>query len=129
MYDTHPDVNSIIIAHPPKIMAFAITDAKFDSRIIPESYIMLRDIPKLPFGSSFLQPKFIAQEFRTAVPVILVENDCVIVAGSSLLNAFDRLEVLEYSAKAILDAEEIGTIINISEDERQEINAEFGLTD
>jgi len=129
IYDTHSDINSIIIAHPPKIMAFAITDAKFDSLTIPESYIMLRGVPKFPFGSSFLQPKLIAKEFCPAVPVILVENDCVIVTGSSLLNAFDRLEVLEYSAKAILDAEEIGEIMNISEEERKIINVEFGLND
>ncbi|MCL2838857.1 MAG: class II aldolase/adducin family protein [Oscillospiraceae bacterium] len=129
IYDLHPDINSIIIAHPPKIMAFAITDAKFDSLTIPESYILLRGVPKLPFGANYLQKKFTAQEIRPDVPVILVENDCVIVTGNSLLAAFDRLEVLEYSAKAMLDAEEIGEIININEAERQEINEAFGLVD
>jgi len=127
IYDTHLEINSIIMAHPPKIMAFAITDAEFDSRIIPESYIMLRDIPKLPFGSIYLQSKFAVQELRSDVPVMLIENDCVIVTGSSLLNAFDRLEVLEYSAKAILDAYEIGEIVKINNDEIEEINEAFNL--
>jgi len=129
IYKTHPEINSVIIAHPPKIMSFAITDAMFDSLTIPESYIMLRGVPKLPFGSNYLQMKFTVQELRPEVPVILVENDCVIVTGNSLLNAFDRLEVLEYSAKAILDAIELGEIININEEERQEINREFNLSD
>jgi hypothetical protein len=35
-------------------------------------------------------------------PVALVENQCVISAGTSPLNAFDRLEVMEYSAKSML---------------------------
>jgi len=127
IYAAHSDINSVIVAHPPKIMAFAITDAMFDSRIIPESYIMLRDIPKLPFGSNYLQLKYMVQEIRPDVPVVFLENDCVIVTGNSLLNAFDRLEVLEYSAKAILDAYEIGEIVNINQAEVDEINEVFGL--
>lgn len=127
IYQKHPDINSIIVAHPPNIMAFAITDAKFDSRTIPESYIMLRGVPKLPFGSSYMQISLTAQEIRADVPVILVENDCVIVTGNSLLNAFDRLEVLEYSAKAIIAASELGNIININKQEVEEINKAFNL--
>ena len=45
---------SIIISHSPHIMACAVSDAEFDSRTIPESYIMLREVRKLPFGVSFM---------------------------------------------------------------------------
>jgi len=127
IYDEHPDINSVIVAHPPNIMAFAVTDVEFDSRTIPESYIMLRNVPKLPFGSSFLQPELTAKEIRPDVPVVVVENDCVIVTGNSLLNAFDRLEVLEYSAKAIIAAQELGEIIKINDEEVKEIDVAFNL--
>jgi L-fuculose-phosphate aldolase len=50
IYRQHPHVDSIIIAHPPNIMAFAVTGERFDSRTIPESYIMLRHVARLPFG-------------------------------------------------------------------------------
>lgn len=127
IYEKHPDINSIIIAHPPNIMAFAVSEQIFDSRIIPESYIMLRDVPKLPYGSSFLQPKFTANEIGTSTPVVLIENDCVIVAGSSLLNAFDRLEVAEFSAQAIIAASELGNIVKIDDKEIEKINVAFNL--
>ena len=45
IYRTHPDINSIISAHPPAIMAFAVTDAEFDSRTIPESYDLIQRKP------------------------------------------------------------------------------------
>jgi L-fuculose-phosphate aldolase len=127
IYKTHPEINSVIIAHPPAIMAFAVTDAVFDSRIIPESYILLRDVVKLPFGSSFLQPELTAEVFCSKTPVALVENDCVIVTGSDLLNAFDRLEVLEYSAKALISVKSVGEMVQITDDEVDELKVAFNL--
>jgi L-fuculose-phosphate aldolase len=127
IYDQHPEINSVIIAHPPHIMAFAVTDAEFDSRTIPESYIMLRDVKKVPFGSSFLKPEMVASMFDNMTPIILVENDCVIVSGTSLLNAFDKLEVAEYSAKAIIKSKELGNIVSISDKEIEDIKKAFNM--
>ena len=50
IYKKHPEINSVIIAHPPNIMAFAVTDVEFETKIIPESYIQLRNIKKLPLA-------------------------------------------------------------------------------
>ena len=61
IYDKHPEINSVIIAHAPHIMAFAVTDREFDSRTIPESYIQLRTVSKVPYGSSFMQPEMVAE--------------------------------------------------------------------
>jgi len=127
IYELHPEINSVIIAHPPNIMAFAVTDVEFDSKTIPESYIMLRDVKKLPFGSSFMQPKMTAESISKQTPVLIIENDCVIVTGNSLLNAFDRLEVLEYTAKSIISSKAIGEIVKINDEEVEDINKAFKL--
>ncbi len=129
IYNRHDDINSIMIAHPPNIMAFAVTDAVFDSRTIPESYIMLRDVQKIPFGANFMQPAMTADIINSKTPVVICENDCVIVTGSSLLNAFDRLEVAEFSAAAIISSLGLGPIVQISRDEVQVINKAFNLKD
>lgn len=60
--------------------------------------------------------------------MLIVDNKCVIVAGASLLNAFDKLEVLEYSAKAVIAAQDIGKIINITPEEVKDIEEAFHLT-
>ena len=128
MYEQHEDVKTIIIAHPPHLMAFAVTDNVFDARLIPESYIALKTVRKFPFGSTFMQPKLLAREFSLKNPVAIIENDCAIAAGTSLANAFDRLEVMEYSAKSLIQAQSIaGDIVKISDAEVQEIEKVFNL--
>ena len=62
IYEKHPEIQSVICAHPPHIMAFAITDAEFDARLIPESYIMLKNVRKFPFGSTFMQTDLLSDE-------------------------------------------------------------------
>ena len=43
------------------------------------------------------------------------------------LTAFDRLEVSEATARSIILSKDIGPIVHITEDEKQEINEAFGL--
>ncbi|MDD2533268.1 MAG: class II aldolase/adducin family protein [Eubacteriales bacterium] len=127
IYQQHPDMQSVLVAHPPNIMAFAVTDAQFDPRTIPESYILLRDVQKIPFSQNFLDPKGTAKKTATKTPVIICENDCVIVTGTSLLNAFDRLEVAEFTARSIIASKEVGAIVHISESEISDLNIAFKL--
>ncbi len=128
IYKNSPDVNSVIIAHPPYIMAFAITDMPFDARILPESYIMLRDVEKFPFGCAFMQPALLSKEINLKHPSVLIENDCVIVAGTNLLNAFDRLEVIEYSAKSLVETYQLNSEVQkITEEELNEIRTVYNL--
>ena len=127
IYEKHPHIQSVIIAHPPNIMAFAVTDAVFDSRTIPESYILLRNTPKLPFDAVYNEPEKTADVFRKDTPIAIVKNNCVIVTGQSLLNAFDRLEVAEYSARAVIAAHSIGDIVHIDERKIRDIEAAFKL--
>lgn len=128
IYENSKDINSVILAEPPYIMAFAITDVPFDARLIPESYIMLKNVRKFPFGSSFMQPDMLARELSMKEPIAIIENDCVIACGTSLLNAFDRLEVMEYSARAVVDTIKLGReIVAISPEEIHDIEVAFKL--
>jgi L-fuculose-phosphate aldolase len=129
IYQAHPDVGSVIIAHPPAIMAFAVTDAEFDSRLIPESYISLRDVKKLPYFSSKTNIEGTVAAFSRKTPVLIIENECVLVTGKNLLNAFDRLEVLEYSARALIDTGDIGPVVKIDDSEVAEIEEAFHMND
>lgn len=127
IYALHPDIGSVIIAHPPAIMAFAVTDVPFDSRLIPESYIMLRSVPRLPFAASTLNIERTAAAFSKSSPVLIVDNQCAIVSGATLLNAFDRLEVLEYSAAAVIASKDLGGVVPISPEEIDAIETAFNL--
>ncbi|UOQ86465.1 class II aldolase/adducin family protein [Gracilibacillus salinarum] len=127
IYEKHPHIESIILAHPPHVMAFAVTDAELDSKTIPESYILMRDIPKLPAISPHTDPEKVADVFTPATPIAIVENECVIVTGSDLLNAFDRLEVADYSARALIASKDLGDIVQIDDQSISELEQAFGL--
>jgi len=127
IYETHPEINSVIIAHPPNIMAFGITRQPFDSRTIPESYLMLRKIPLVPFGTNFLEPEKITKTLSSKTPLVMIENDCLIVTGNSLLQAFDRLEVAEFSAKAVIAARDVGPLVPIGEKEIKALEETFQI--
>lgn len=45
----------------------------------------------------------------------------------TLLNAFDRLEVLDYSARAIIDARDIGSLVMITDAQVKVIEEAFHL--
>ena len=127
IFATHPEINAVIIAHPPAIMSFAVTDAAFDSRLIPESYISLRDVVRIPYAASRLDIPGIAKIFSARHPVVIVNNQCVIVTGESLLKAYDKLEVLEYSAAAMIAAKDIGEVVYITDEEVKAIEEAFHL--
>lgn len=127
IYDQHPHVESIILAHPPHVMAFAVTEMNLDSKTIPESYILMRDIPKLPAISPHTEPEKVAEVFTPSTPIAIVENECVIVTGSDLLNTFDRLEVAEFSARALISSYVLGDVVPIDNNSISELERAFNL--
>ncbi len=72
IYETHPDIQAILLAHPVHAMAFAVTDAAFDARTIPESYILLRDVKKIPYEEIYTNPDQMAKEFVPSCPAVMV---------------------------------------------------------
>ena len=107
----------IVVANDGDVSALAGTDMEFDARTIPESYILLRDVKRVPYEELYLDPDKLAKEFDAAHPAAIVENDCVIVTGESLLQAFDRLEVMELTAASILRSQRLGRMVHISDEE------------
>jgi len=125
IYEARSDVNAVMTAQPPAALAFAVTGTAFDTKTIPESYILLRDVPQVPFGAQYEAPSEIAERVSNRHPVILIENDCVLTVGGSVLEAFDRLEVAEFSAAALLDTAAIGPLVPIDDDEIRALERKF----
>ena len=127
IYADNPDIHSIMTAQCPNVTAYAITGTPFESRTIPESFILLRDIPIIPFKMLYTEPNKVAEVISPSNPVLLVQNDCVLATGSSILNAFDRLEVAEFSAKSLIDTAAIGSLVPIGDEEIKDLEVAFSL--
>ena len=101
IYANDPGIGSVVEALPVHIMAFAVTDKDPDLRLLPETYIALRNIPKHPLYSDM---KAIAGSVTSKTPVAMIENGCILATGVSLLKAFDKLEMAENAAKILTEA-------------------------
>jgi len=115
LYRRRPEFRSIVSAFPVNATAFGVTPAVFDSRTIPESYLFLKDVRRLPYGPQFGDGAEVAEALSPANPVALMENDGALVCGTSVLDAFDRLEVLETTAEALINSRPLGEVAPMSE--------------
>ena len=122
IYAYRPEVRAILQALPVSAMAFAVTGTPFDTRTIPESYILLQEVETLP-----MDPAQIAAHLTKTHPAVLVKNECAITTGETLLQAFDRMEVMECTAASILQAKALGEIVHITPEEIERIRRTFHL--
>ena len=125
IFDTHADLNYALMASPVSIMVFAITDRDFPVKVIPESYQMLRELPKMEFGTWQNDPRKVAGQVRENRPVVLFRNDCLLSVGRSEFKSFDRLEVADYTAQSIFDSEMIGALVPLSKQAIKDIEDKF----
>ena len=109
IYKRHPKVRAVINAYPVNATAFSVTGTPLDSHTIPESYVVLRNVGQARYGLQFENIEELAGKITEMSPSLLLENDGVLVTGASMLEAFDRLEVLESTAEAIINSKAIGT--------------------
>ncbi len=59
--------------------------------------------------------------------MVLLQNDAVLTTGHDLPQAFDRLEVAEFSATALIDTSPIGEMVPIGAQALADIEAKFHL--
>ena len=127
IYRRYPQITAIVNASPVNGTAFSVTDSPCDSRTIPESYVFLREVQKIPFGMQFGDGEELARRMSPRNPIALLENDGVLVLGTNILDAFDRLEVLESTAEALINSRPLGKVAPMSEDVIQELAVAFSL--
>jgi L-fuculose-phosphate aldolase len=128
IYAAQPEIKAIITGGPPNATAYAITAVPFDTRTIPESYVLLRGMPFVPAEIAYGDPAAVAKLVSPRTPVLLLGSRGVLAAGSDILNAYDRLEVAEFSARSLLDTAVIGPMQPIGAAEIGALEEAFGLS-
>ncbi|MGA2548112.1 MAG: class II aldolase/adducin family protein [Rectinemataceae bacterium] len=125
IYADHPETGAIVSAQSPYVTAFIVSGTPLDSRTIPESYVNLRDMPVLPYGAQFEDEGAISSAITARNPVVILENDAVLATGRTVLEAYDRLEVAEATANALLAARRLGEFRPIDDAAVAEIEKAF----
>ncbi len=127
LYAQHAHIGAIFSAAPASVTAFGASSRAYETSTVPESYYMLRAVPKRPFAEPISHPADAAAQFSGATPVVLFENSRVVTTGPSIFTAFDRLEVAEATAASMLVAQEAGDIVLLNNGEIRELIDTFHL--
>jgi L-fuculose-phosphate aldolase len=125
IYSRYAEVGAEVNAIPVNATAFGVTATPLDARTIPESYLFLRDVGVVPYGWQYEDGERIAALVSPERPAALIENDGVLVLGSGVLDAYDRLEVLESTAEAVINSRPIGTLRRMSDTTIDELVSAF----
>lgn len=127
IYKAHPEVQCVVNAQPVNALSFSIVHKKIDTYTIPESYVFVGDVSLLPFESSFNDFDHLTKSLTLKTPAAVLKNNGVMLVGKNILSAFDKLEVLECSAEAIIDSQSIGGHVPMTQEIIDELCEAFDL--
>ncbi len=106
VYKTNIDVNAIVHAHPVFASSFTAMKAEINTSLTAEARAICGKPAFVPYelmGTPELAG--IVAKHSEGSDVMLLENHGIITTGKNLLQAFDKLEVLENAAKMTLIVE------------------------
>lgn len=120
IYESHPELNAIIHAHPPALVAFSIARVVPNTKIVPQAHNICGDIGFAPYGtpgSEDLGEK-IAKEFTNGrFKAVIMENHGVVLGGTDMMDAYQRFETLEFCCRTIINGQRLGEVHYLSDQE------------
>lgn len=103
IYRKRQNVSAIVHAHPLFASAYTAMKCKIDTNLTAEARAICGDPFYVPYA--LMGTKELASQAAEAVlssDILLLENHGILTVGTNLLQAFDRLEVLENAARMTL---------------------------
>jgi L-fuculose-phosphate aldolase len=100
LYRKLNNVKAIVHAHPVFASSFTATMSEIDTTLTAEAAAILGTPVMVPYalmGTAGLAR--VVAEYAEKSAVLLLENHGVLTTGNTILQAFDRIEVLENAAK------------------------------
>ena len=119
-YRQRDDVQAVIHAHPPIATAFACAGHALDELLSQEAAMILGPVPLAPYATTGTDE--VAGSLRPFIPAydaMLLANHGAVVCGSSLFDAFCKMETLEHVAQIRLAAYQLGSCNTLEEDQEQ----------
>ena len=109
VYKKRPDVKSVVHAHPPYATGFAVVGKELRAPILPEAVIALGWVPIAEYGTpSTDEIPDAVEKYLNNYDALLLENHGALTYGSDLMNAYFKMESLEYYAKLMFITTQLG---------------------
>jgi L-fuculose-phosphate aldolase len=108
-YEERPDCRAVVHAHPPISIAFTIANVSMARCVLPEVVLTLGTVPTVPYATTGTRK--LADDIRAYVrdhDAILMDTHGAVCLGTSVLEAFCRLETVEHTALITKTARDLG---------------------
>lgn len=121
-YRQRPDIHAVIHAHPPRAIAFTLTDTPLDTCLLPEVVVTVGRVPVAPYARPSTEdlPASI-RDLVARTDVVMLARHGSVTLGGSLGEAFIKLERLEKSAEILMYAHQLGGTRPFSPQEMKEL--------
>jgi L-fuculose-phosphate aldolase len=126
IYKRNKDIKAIVHAHPVTATAFTAMKSKINTTLTAEARAILGDPVLVPYalmGTADLAS--VAADHVLESDILLLENHGILTTGSTLLQAFDKIEVLENAARMTLIVEMTRKKSPLTRDRIQQIDKYF----
>jgi len=114
VYKARPDIKAIVHAHPITATSFAVAHHNIDCSLMGEARAIVGEPVLAQYA--LMGTQTLADSVAKATEnanVVLMENHGILAVGNSLLEAFDRLEVLEACARVNILTKIIGKSVGL----------------
>jgi L-fuculose-phosphate aldolase len=126
IYKRNIEVKAIVHAHPVTATAFTATKSRINTTLTAEARAILGDPVLVPYAlMGTVDLASVAADHVLYSDILLLENHGILTTGSTLLQAFDKIEVLENAARMTLIVELTRKKSPLTKDRIQQIDKYF----
>lgn len=119
IYRSRPEVGAVVHLHPPSCTVLAILGRELRPAITPEGVLVLgRDVPMIGYATPGTEE--LAEKVVTGLakgPAGLLRSHGALTVGRDIMEAFGRMETLEYIATLQLRCEQLGDLQDLPPEE------------
>lgn len=116
IYKNRKDVNAVVHCHPVYATALGLVEESFLAHYFPEVLLTLGKIPVCKYATpSTNELTDSLKNFINDSNAFILQNHGAVTIGSSVLDAYYKMEKLEHAAKTILVAKSIGNPRELTE--------------
>ncbi|MGB9592088.1 MAG: class II aldolase/adducin family protein [Candidatus Kryptoniota bacterium] len=118
IYKVRSDVRAVVHAHPVFATAFAAVRLPMDKKIFPEVIVTFGKIPVANYATpSTSEVPDSIRDLVTNYDAILLANHGVVTCGVSLIDAYNKMEKVEHTAKVLWVSKLLGGAKELSSEE------------
>jgi len=133
VYLERSEINAVIHAHPPITTGVTVAGETLAQCVIPEIVMVFGTIPTTEYATpSTEEGAKVIKDFISKHDALILDRHGTLTVGKNLIDAFYKLEKVEYCAQVTLVARQFGKIKTLTSDQvkmLEKVRKQYGYND